>query len=70
MISLTFDAKEASVFIMQLTDMAGRVMLSESHPAIERSNAFEMDLSHIAKGIYMLDVKSAAESFKTKVVLE
>jgi hypothetical protein len=50
--------------------MSGRVILSEDREGAAGINAYELDLKGFAKGIYMLEVKSASSSWNTKVVVK
>jgi hypothetical protein len=50
--------------------MSGRVIFSEDHAAAAGVNAYELDLKAFAKGIYMLEVQSANDSWKSKVIIE
>ncbi len=69
-LTLGIDAKEGAVYNVQLLDLEGRVILSESAPAEAGLNEFQLDLSHLAKGVYMLNVKSAEDSWMTRVAVE
>ncbi|MEP7168349.1 MAG: T9SS type A sorting domain-containing protein, partial [Bacteroidota bacterium] len=62
--------KESSDLLLELTDITGRVVLSENESAIEGLNTYQLGLNHLSKGVYMLDVKTGSESWKTKVVVE
>jgi hypothetical protein len=61
---------ETTGFEMTLEDLSGRAVLSQSKTAAEGLNAYLIDLSRLSKGIYMLEVKSASDNWKTKVVVE
>jgi hypothetical protein len=50
--------------------MSGRVILSEDREGAAGINAYEMDLKGFAKGIYMLEVQSVNDKWKTKVIIE
>jgi hypothetical protein len=69
-VTVSIDVKEQTQFNVKLRDISGRVILSEDHEGAEGLNTYEMDLGSFAKGIYMIEVQSAAESWKTKVVIE
>jgi alpha-tubulin suppressor-like RCC1 family protein len=69
-LTLSIDAKESAAYNVQLLDLAGRVIQSSVAEAISGINVYEMDLSSLAKGVYMLTVQSANENWKTKVVVE
>jgi hypothetical protein len=69
-VTVSIYVKEHTNFNLELRDISGRVILSEDHEAGEGLNAYELDLKNFAKGIYMLEIQSASESWKTKVVVE
>jgi hypothetical protein len=70
MLTLSIDAKQGAVYNVKLLDLAGRVLVSENESASAGLNQYQMDLTHLAKGVYMLTVQSAGETWKTKVVVE
>ncbi|HKR06886.1 MAG TPA: T9SS type A sorting domain-containing protein [Bacteroidia bacterium] len=69
-ITVSADVKEESDLTLHLTDITGRIIFSENHSASEGLNTYELGLNQLAKGIYMLEVKSGSESWKTKVIIE
>ncbi|MEP7170532.1 MAG: T9SS type A sorting domain-containing protein, partial [Bacteroidota bacterium] len=70
MLTVSIDVKESSDLLLQLNDITGRIILLENENAKEGLNTYQLGLKHISKGVYMLEVKSASESRKTKVVVE
>jgi hypothetical protein len=69
-LTLSIDAKQGGVYTIQLSDLAGRTVQSDAVPAAGGKNTYEMNLSSLAKGVYMLTVQSASDSWKTKVIVE
>jgi hypothetical protein len=69
-ITVSIDVNEKAGFTLQLTDVSGRVVLSQSVTVTTGLNTYDLDLTHLSKGIYMLDVKSSQNNWKTKVVVE
>ena len=69
-ITVSIVVKEESALTLQLTDITGRIVLSENQTATDGINSYEMDLKGFAKGVYMLSVQSGSKTFKTKVVVE
>ncbi|MEP7171313.1 MAG: T9SS type A sorting domain-containing protein, partial [Bacteroidota bacterium] len=69
-ITVSIDVKENSVFNIKLTDISGRILLSESPEGKEGINTYELDLSHFSKGVYLLKVSSAEMNKNIKVVIE
>ena len=66
----TLNVEEESDFTLQLTDITGRMVISENQSATEGFNTYEVGLNHLSKGVYMLEVKSGVEDWKTKMVVE
>jgi hypothetical protein len=69
-ITVSIDVKENSNFTIQMSDVSGRAILSENNSAVSGLNIYELNLSHLSKGIYIMEVIAANESWKTKVVVE
>ncbi|HKR05276.1 MAG TPA: T9SS type A sorting domain-containing protein [Bacteroidia bacterium] len=69
-LTVSIYVKEPSNLLLQLTDITGRIVFSENESSIEGWNTYQPGLNHLSKGVYMLEVKSGSESWKTKVVVE
>jgi hypothetical protein len=69
-VTVSIYVKETAQFNIKLRDLSGRVILSEDHDGSAGTNSYEMELKNFAKGIYMLEVQTATESWKTKVIIE
>ena len=69
-VTVSIYAEGQTQFTVKLRDMSGRVIVSEDQAGSAGMNAYELDLKSFAKGIYTLEVQSADNSWKTKVVIE
>jgi hypothetical protein len=69
-ITVSIDAKERTEFILQLSDAEGRKLQSSAAVAAAGKNHFRLDLTRFAKGVYLLNVQSAWDDRKIKVVVE
>ncbi|MEO5572697.1 MAG: T9SS type A sorting domain-containing protein, partial [Bacteroidia bacterium] len=69
-LTVSIYVNEHTSFNLKLRDISGRVILSEDQQGAAGSNVYDMDLKGFAKGIYMLEIQSAAERWKTKVIIE
>ena len=69
-LTVNFIASQAADYLLELKDLSGRIVLSENRSAVEGINSIPMDLTTVAKGIYMLNVKSGSEKLITKVLVE
>jgi hypothetical protein len=69
-VTVSIDVKESTDLTLQLMDVSGRVVLSQSETGTSGLNTYDLNLMHLSKGIYMLEVKSAGDNWKTKVIVE
>jgi len=69
-ITLVVQAKEHVAFDLKLTDMFGRTILSESYSAAQGENTFNINLETFAPGIYLIEVISPADNWKSSVIIE
>jgi hypothetical protein len=69
-VTVSVYVKEAAQFNIKLRDLSGRVILSEDQEGAAGMNAYNLDLKQYAKGLYTLEVQSATQSWKTKVIVE
>lgn len=57
-------------YTVKLSDISGRVIFSENVNASAGINEHTLDVSKLPKGVYMMEVSSVVENWKTKVVIE
>jgi hypothetical protein len=70
-LTLQYTSPEKADYLMKVTDLAGRIILSQSLSGMQGLNRQELDLSKLAKGMYKLTIENTAgESIVMKVVLE
>jgi hypothetical protein len=75
-ITVSVDVKKDSDFMIKLSDLAGRVILSENQSAFGGLNTYELNLSNLSKGIYVLEITSVPGAsgervnWKSKVAVE
>jgi hypothetical protein len=55
---------------LQLTEITGRIVLTKNQLATKGINTYEFGLNQFSGGVYILEVKFASASWKTKVVVE
>ncbi len=51
-------------------DVAGRTVVSQNITTVEGANNTQLDLSTVAKGVYMLNVNTTEGNKKIKIVVE
>ena len=69
-VNIEFNAVAKGNASVTVQDISGRIVTSQAVSVTEGVNKTQLDLSHIAKGIYMLNVNSAEGNSKVKIVIE
>jgi hypothetical protein len=69
-INVDFESVTKEDVQLQLTDMSGRTLITKSVNSIEGFNHHTLDISKLAKGVYMLNLKSADNIFSVRVVVQ
>jgi PKD repeat protein len=64
------DLREERDFLLQVTDLAGRVVHRSNMNPLKDSGRHELDLRHLSKGSYMLQVGSEGQTRTIKVVIQ
>jgi hypothetical protein len=57
-------------YTLKVIDYLGRVILSNELKAIAGENTQEVDMSHLAKGMYMIEVAGTDHTQKVKVIVQ
>ena len=71
MLTVNFEAHESAKYSLRVTDLLGNVMMSHSIAASEGLNMQELNLSHVAKGMYLLTIETEGENAQTlRLVVE
>ncbi|TAH40957.1 MAG: T9SS type A sorting domain-containing protein, partial [Bacteroidetes bacterium] len=71
LLTVKFEASQSAKYSLKVTDILGNVMLNNIIDAAEGSNMQELNLSHVAKGIYFLSIESSDEKAQTlRIVVE
>ena len=69
--TVSFNAASESKYLVKVTDMIGNALVSDVVNAIEGYNTQDIDLTGVAKGIYMISVTAADGSTETiRLVVE
>jgi hypothetical protein len=67
--TLYYQSPESESILVRLVDMTGRVVAEQKNTAVTGANAFALDFSQQAKGVYMLQVQGK-ELITEKIVLQ
>jgi hypothetical protein len=70
MLTIKIDSELKGDYQIALTDITGRLVLSENKNAEDGIKTVDIDLSKLPSAVYMLEVKSSVESWNMKVVKE
>lgn len=65
-----FTSVASGKFNITITDMAGRTIMSQSGTSVEGANGTNVDMSNLAKGMYMLQLQQNNETRLVKVSVE
>jgi len=68
-INIRLNNSKSAEITIRLTDISGREVLIKKATAGMRINNFEMDITLLQKGVYILHIKSQEDNRQTKVVI-
>ena len=69
-INVDFTTTTSESTTITVTDMAGRVITSKPVTTIAGNNHTQLDLSRVAKGVYMVKLGSISHTAKSRIVIE
>jgi len=70
-VTLQYNSPDESSYLMKVTDLTGRMLMHENLSAREGLNRHEINLSDVAKGVYMLSLENTAgEKIVIRLVIE
>lgn len=69
-VTISFHAKAEGNYAISLVDMIGRTIREDAGKAVSGDNKLEFSLNTIAKGIYIVELRSGNSSDKIKLVIE
>jgi PKD-like domain/Metallo-peptidase family M12/Secretion system C-terminal sorting domain len=69
-LNVVVNANDNATVSLKLFDISGRILISENRMANEGVNTFALDINHLSKGIYLLEINNDSNIQKTKVVVE
>lgn len=69
-VNVQFNSADNSNYHLQLTDLSGRLLLDKIIEGHAGLNTQQIDIKHMAKGVYMLLLNGSDSSQKQKIVLE
>ncbi len=69
-ININFTSAQNGMTTVTVTDLSGRVMINEMRDAQTGSNMHSLNVSHLAKGIYMVSVVANNEIKQSRIAIE
>jgi endoglucanase len=70
-LTLQYNSPEESAYLMKVTDLTGRLLQHETLAASEGLNRHAINLSNVAKGVYMLSLENTGgEKIVIRLVIE
>ena len=70
-LNVSFTASEKEKYTIRVVDLIGSVLISETNTAQEGNNLQELDLSGVAKGMYILSIEREGAEIQTmRIVVE
>lgn len=68
---MKFESANAAKYVISVVDVTGRTIISDEVNAAEGINMHELDLTKVAKGIYLVRMETAGEQAQLlKVTVE
>ena len=69
--TLLYNSPQDADYMLKVTDLTGRVLQRESLAALRGSNRHEINLGHVAKGVYMLSLENTlGENIVIRLVID
>ena len=69
MFTLAFDAVNGGNVLMHVTDLSGRVVVSETMNNVSGKVNKEMNFSSLSKGVYLINLYYEGNQYTTRMVI-
>ncbi|MFK5855700.1 MAG: endonuclease [Bacteroidota bacterium] len=69
-LNVSFNAKENTVIEIGLTDISGRLIMTETYSVSQGVNKFVLNVTDVSKGIYLLNITEDTSSLMYKVIIK
>jgi len=70
LLNIVFNSDVEGAYSLRLMDVTGRIILNEDHTSVIGENQYQMNLSEVAKGIYMILFQQGDAVLQTKIVVQ
>lgn len=68
--TIIFSSDKEDIYDIHLVDMTGRIIQSETYNSIIGENQYQLNLSQVAKGIYMIVLQNKDAILKSKLIVQ
>jgi hypothetical protein len=65
-----FTGSNEEVYKIRLIDVTGRVILSENYKSVIGESQYQMNLSELARGVYVVILQNSNAVFQSKIVVQ
>jgi len=69
-VTIGFSSDKETRYSVTVADMTGRIIFNVDHNSVVGVNQYEMDLSTLAKGIYLIILNNGEEVLQSKIVVQ
>ena len=69
-VTVTFSSSNEENYSLRLMDVTGRTVLSNTNTSVVGENQYQLNLSSIARGIYMVVLQKGDATLQTKIVVQ
>ena len=70
LLTISFSADKKDVYNIRLMDATGRLVHSNNYSASIGENQFQLNLSDLSKGIYLMELQNGSSIVQKKIVIE
>ncbi|HOM89882.1 MAG TPA: T9SS type A sorting domain-containing protein, partial [Bacteroidia bacterium] len=61
---------EKGLTLITLSEISGRVLIRQTHANVTGKNSLQLDLSKVARGVYLLNVQTNGSNNQMSIVVE
>ena len=69
-VTIAFNSKDTGNYKLSMIDVFGKTIMEENNKAVVENNSLLINISGIAKGVYMVIIQKGNDVFKTKVMVK
>jgi len=69
-VTIGFSSDKETRYSVTVADMTGRIIINENHTSVVGDNQFQMNISSLSKGIYMVILQNSDGTLQKKIVVQ